>query len=328
VTIIAVGGLVYPILKKDGYPEGFSLGLVTASGSLGLLFPPSLPVILYSVVASASHMEVPADTLYVAGVLPGLFMLALVCAYGVWVGRKVARSRQAFSGGELVRAAWGAKWELGLPVFVIWLFASGRASMLETAAAAMAWAVVTQCLVTRDVSLRRGLPRALREASALMGAVLILLSVAMGLTAYLVDAQIAQALLTWVRDHIDSPAVFLLALNGLLLVVGCLIDIFSAIIIVVPLIAPVAAAFQVDPIHLGIIFLTNLELGFLTPPVGMNLFLASSRFGRPLLQVYRDTLPFLLILAVGVLLITYVPEISVGPARALGRAAGVGAAIP
>jgi C4-dicarboxylate transporter DctM subunit len=323
-----VGGLVYPMLKRDGYPEGFSLGLVTASGSLGLLFPPSLPVILYSVVASASHMEVPADALYIAGVVPGLFMLALVCAYGVWVGRRVATSRQAFSGAELLRAAWRAKWELGLPVFVIGLFASGRASMLETAAAAVAWAVVTQCLITRDVDVRRGLPRALLEASALMGAVLILLSVAMGLTAYLVDAQIAEALLTWVKTHIHSPLVFLLALNGLLLMVGCLIDIFSAIVIVVPLIAPLGAAFQIDPIHLGIIFLANLELGFLTPPVGMNLFLASSRFDRPLLKVYRDTLPFLGILALGVLLITYLPEMSTGLVRALGRGPTVELAIP
>ncbi len=319
VTIIALGGLLYPMLLKDRYPQDFSLGLVTAAGSLGLLFPPSLPVILYSVVASGAEMNVPADALYIAGVLPGLFMLALVAGYGMWVGRRTTGERQPFAGRELARAAWQAKWELGLPVFVIALFASGQTSMLETAAAALAYAVVTQCFVTRDLSLRRDLPAALVEASTLMGAVLILLSVAMGLTAYLVDAQIADALLTWVKGHIESPALFLLALNGLLLIVGCLIDIFSAIVVVVPLIAPLGNAFGIDPIHLGIIFLTNLELGFLTPPVGMNLFLSSSRFERPLLKVYRDTMPFLAILAVGVLLITYMPSMSLGLLDLLGR---------
>jgi C4-dicarboxylate transporter, DctM subunit len=319
VTIIAVGGLVYPMLRKDGYPEGFSIGLVTAAGSLGLLFPPSLPVILYSVVASNAEMDVPAGNLYLGGLLPGLFMIALVASYGVWVGRKLTSARQSFSLGELGRATWAAKWELGLPVFVIGLFASGQASMIETAAAALLYAVITQCLITRDVHPVRELPKAVLEGGVLMGAVLLLLAVAMGLTAYLVDAQIADALLTAVKERIHSPAVFLLALNGLLLIVGCLVDIFSAIVVVVPLIAPLGAAFGVDPLHLGIIFLTNLELGFLTPPVGMNLFLASSRFDRPLLKVCRDALPFLAILALGVLLITYLPDMSLGLLKALGK---------
>ena len=319
VTIIAVGGLVYPMLRKDGYPEGFSIGLVTAAGSLGLLFPPSLPVILYSVVASNAEMDVPAGNLYLAGVVPGLFMIALVAAYGVWVGRKLTTTRQSFSFAELGRAAWAAKWELGLPVFVIGLFASGQASMIETAAAALLYAVITQCVITRDVHPVRGLPKAVLEGGVLMGAVLLLLAVAMGLTSYLVDAQIAEALLNWVKTRIHSPAVFLLALNGLLLIVGCLVDIFSAIVVVVPLIAPLGTAFGVDPVHLGIIFLTNLELGFLTPPVGMNLFLASSRFDRPLLKVCRDSLPFLFILGLGVLLITYWPDMSLGILKALGQ---------
>lgn len=318
VTIIALGGLVYPILKKDGYPENFSLGLVTASGSLGLLFPPSLPVILYAVVASSAEMNVPADSLYLAGLLPGILMLALVAAYGVFVGRSRQTTRQSFSLRELGAASWTAKWELLLPIFVIALFASGKASMLETAAASVAYVVATQCFVTRDIRLR-DLPQVLLKAGTLMGAVLLLLSVAMGLTAYLVDAQVAATLVTWVKDHIHSTLVFLLALNAFLLIVGCLVDIFSAIVIVVPLIAPMASAFSVDPIHLGIIFLANLELGFLTPPVGVNLFLASSRFEKPLLEVYRQVVPFLLILAVGVLLITYVPDLSLGILKLLGR---------
>lgn len=321
VTIIALGGLVYPILKKDGYPEGFSLGLVTASGSLGLLFPPSLPVILYAVVASSARMDVPADSLYLAGLLPGALMVALVAAYGIYMGRRSRASSQPFVGRELAAATWGAKWELFLPIFVILLFVSGRASMVETAAAAVAYAVITQCLVTRDIPFAR-LPEVLTKAAALLGAVLVLLSLAMGLTAYLVDIQVAEWLLTFVKGHIHSRVVFLLALNLLLLIVGCLMDIFSAIVIVVPLIAPMGAAFGVDPVHLGIIFLANLELGFLTPPIGMNLFLASSRFGKPLLDIYRDTAPFLIILGVGVLLITYAPWMSLGILQLLGRQTG------
>jgi tripartite ATP-independent transporter DctM subunit len=319
ITIIALGGLVYPMLRADRYPESFSLGLITAGGSLGLLFPPSLPVILYAVVATSSEMTVPADQLYLAGLLPGLLLVGLVAGYGILTGRRTATDRQAFELREALAGAWGAKWELGLPVFVIALFATGYASMVETAAAAVAYAVVTQCFVTRDIGLRKDLPRVLFEASALMGAILILLAVAMGLTSWIVDAQVAYTLLDWVKAHVESKLVFLLALNVLLLVVGCLVDIYAAIVIVVPLIAPIGAAFGVHPLHLGVIFLANLELGFLTPPVGMNLFLSSTRFERPLMQVYRDTFPFLMILLVGVLLITYVPDLSLGLLKLLGR---------
>ena len=320
ITIIALGGLVYPMLRKDGYPEGFSLGLVTAAGSLGLLFPPSLPVVLYSVVASSSQqLSVPAESLYLAGLVPGLLLVVLVALYGIRVGRRVdERQRQAFSWREAGRAAWAAKWELLLPVFVIVLFASGLASMVETAAAACAYAVVFECLVARDISLRQ-LPGVLLRAAALMGAVLILLSVAMGLTGYLVEAQIPDLVLSWVKLHIHSQTVFLLALNGLLLVLGSVLEIYSAIIILAPLVAPIGAAFGVDPIHLGVIFLANLELGFLFPPVGLNLFLSSSRFGKPLPQLYRHVLPFLLILAVGVLLITYLPIMSLGILKLFGK---------
>jgi len=317
-TIIALGGLVYPILRKDGYPEGFSLGLVTASGSLGLLFPPSLPVILYSVVTSARDLSVPADALYLAGLVPGLLLVVLVAAYGVYMGRKLGTERQGFSLREVARSAWEAKWELGLPLFVIVLFTTGLASMVQTAAAAMAYAVVVECFVTRDISLG-GLVPVLVKASALVGAVLILLSVAMGLTSYLVDAQIPDQLLGWVKVHIHSRVVFLLVLNLILLVLGSVLEIYSAIIVLAPIIAPMAAAFAVNPVHLGIIFLANLELGFLTPPMGLNLFLSSSRFGKPLPALYRDVVPFLVILGIGVLLITYVPDMSLGLVRALGR---------
>ncbi|HYL04562.1 MAG TPA: TRAP transporter large permease subunit [Thermoanaerobaculia bacterium] len=320
VTIIALGGLVYPMLREDGYPEGFSLGLVTAAGSLGLLFPPSLPVVLYSVVASSSQkLSVPAESLYLAGLVPGLLLVVLVALYGIHVGRKAAtREADPFSWREVARSLWAAKWELLLPVFVIVLFASGVASMVETAAAACAYAVIVECFVAGDIPLRR-LPGVLLRASALMGAVLLLLSVAMGLTGYLVEAQIPDLVLSWVKVHIHSQIVFLLALNVLLLVLGSVLEIYSAIIILAPLVAPIGVAFGVDPIHLGVIFLANLELGFLFPPVGLNLFLSSSRFGQPLPRLYRHVLPFLAILGIGVLLITYLPSMSLGILKLFGR---------
>jgi len=307
------------MLRKDGYSEGFSLGLVTASGALGLLLPPSLPVILYSVVASSRDQVVPADQLYLAGLIPGLLLVALTAAYGILVGRRQARTRTCFSWKEAWAATWAAKWELLLPVVIIGLFASGRATMLETAAGALAYTIVAECFITRDLHLVRDLPRVLLKASALMGAVLILLSVAMGLTSYLVDAQVPDALLAWTRIHVHSRLVFLLALNALLLVLGSVLEIYSAIIVLAPIIAPIGATFGVDPVHLGIIFLANLELGFLLPPVGLNLFLASSRFGVPLPRLYRHVVPFLVILGAGLLLITYVPGLSMALPHWLGR---------
>ena len=328
VTIIAVGGLVYPMLLKDRYPAGFSLGLVTAAGSLGLLFPPSLPVILYSVVAGTRDQNVPADSLYLAGLLPGLLMVAMVAGYAMYVGRKTDTVRQDFSGREALAATWGAKWELGLPLFVIGLFVTGRASMVETAAAAVVYAVVAESILLRDLHPLRSLPPALLKAAVLTGSVLILLSAAMGITSYVVDAQIPDQLVAWVKVHIHSQFVFLLALNLLLIVVGCLVDIFSAIVVLAPLIAPMGAAFGVDPVHQGVIFLANLELGFLTPPVGLNLYLSSSRFGKPLPEVTRTAFPFLVIMAVAVLLITYVPDMSLGILKLLGRYEPAAAAVP
>lgn len=313
VTIIALGGLVFPMLMKARYPEGFSLGLVTASGSLGLLFPPSLPVILYSVVAGTA-----ADSLYLAGLLPGALLVVLVAAYGIYAGFLTREPAQKFSFQEALAATWAAKWELSLPLFVIVLFASGWASIVEASAAACAYSIVVSCFVSRDLTPRE-LPAVLVKAGALLGAVLMLLSVAMGLTSYLVDAQIPDALLAWVTAHIHSPLVFLLALNIILLVLGSILEIYSAIIILVPLIVPMGAAFGIDPIHLGVIFLANLELGFLFPPVGLNLFLSSARFAKPITTLYRHVLPFLVILGLGVLLITYVPNMSLGILKALHR---------
>jgi C4-dicarboxylate transporter, DctM subunit len=320
VTIIALGGLVYPILRKDGYSESFSLGLVTAAGSLGLLFPPSLPVILYSVVASNRNQTVPAGDLYLAGLIPGLLLLVLTAFYGIVVGRRRSELEPVhFSWREVCASAWGAKWELLLPVFIVVIFATGLTTMIETAAAALAYTVIVECAVTRDIAPYRQLPEVLLKASALMGAVLILLSVAMGLTNYLVDAQIPDQLLLWVQTHIHSQVVFLLALNVILLILGSVLEIYSAIIVLAPLIVPIGTAFRIDPIHLGIIFLANLEMGFLFPPVGLNLFLSSSRFNKPLTSLYRHVIPFLIITGIGVLLITYVDSMSLGILKLLGK---------
>ncbi len=314
ITIIALGGLVYPILREDGYSERFSLGLVTAGGSLGLLFPPSLPVILYSVVAN-----VPADKLYLAGLLPGLLLVVLAAAYGILVGRREQKTTHPFSWREVGRATWEAKWELSVPVLVVSLFASGFASMVEASAAAAAYALVIECFITRDIHPWRDLPGVLLKGGALVGGVLILLASAMGLTSYLVDAQIPDQLLAFVKLHVASPVVFLLVLNVILLVLGSVLEIYSAIVVLTPLVVPLGVAFGVDPVHLGVIFLANLELGFLFPPVGLNLFLSASRFGTPITRLYRAVLPFLLILGVGVLLITYVEGMSLGVLRLLGR---------
>ena len=314
VTIMALGGLLFQILRNAGYSERFSLGIVTAAGSLGLLFPPSLPVVLYSIVAN-----VPADSLFLAGLVPGLLLLVIVALYGIQVGWKAQTERQTFSLREVVASAWGAKWELSIPVLVVVLFMSGYTTIVEAAGVAFAYAVFIECFVTRDIHPVRGLPKVLVDAGVLCGSVLILLASALGLTGWLVDAQIPDALLGMVRAHISSPHVFLLVLNGALLVLGSVLEIYSAIIILAPLVAPIGAAFGIDPVHLGIVFLANLELGFLFPPAGLNLFLSSSRFGKPLPQLYRHVVPFLIILGIGVLVITYAPQMTVGVVRLFGK---------
>jgi C4-dicarboxylate transporter, DctM subunit len=314
VTIMALGGLLYPILREEKYPEGFSLGLVTASGSLGLLLPPSLPVILYAIVAN-----VPVDSLYLAGLVPGVLLIVIVALYGVRVGVREKAPRHVFSLREALQAGWAAKWELSVPVLVIVLFSTGLATIVEAAAVAFGYAIVVECFVLRDIHPVRELPDVLLKAGVLCGSVLILLASALGLTSWLVDAQIPTALLAAVRTHISSPHVFLLVLNVVLLVLGSVLEIYSAIVILAPLVAPIGAAFGIDPVHLGVVFLANLELGFLFPPVGLNLFLSSSRFDKPLPQLYRHVVPFLIILGIGVLAITYLPQMTTGILRLFGK---------
>lgn len=310
VTILSLGGLLLPVLVKTRYSRQFALGLMTSSGSIGLLFPPSLAVILYGV-----YSRTPIDELFLGGLLPGVLLVGLVAAWGARHGILVQRERRPFDLAEAREAASEAKWELVLPVIVIGGIFGGLVTLVEAAALTTLYALVVECFVYRDLSLRRGLATTAGDCATLVGGVLLILGVALGLTNYLIDAQVPDLALEWVQSHIESRYVFLLALNLLLLIVGCMMDIFSAILVVVPLIAPMGAAYGIDPVHLGIIFLANLELGYLTPPVGMNLFLASYRFGEPLTRVYRSVVPFLLILLGGVLAITYLPFLTLALVR-------------
>lgn len=314
VTILALGGLLFQAMQSDGYRERFSLGLLTASGSLGLLFAPALPLILYGIVA-----EVPIRDLFIGGLVPGILLLALVAGWGVWEGMRRGGERQKLEWRETGAALWAAKWEIALPFLVLGAIFSGLATLVEVSAMTAFYAFIVQTFVHRDLGIRKDLFRVTGECIVLLGGVLIILGVAMGLTNYFVDAQVPDRMLAWVEDSIASPLVFLLALNLFLLIVGCLMDIFSAIVVVVPLIIPIGLAFGIDPIHLGIIFVANLELGYLTPPVGLNLFLASYRFERPLLQIWRAAIPMLIILGIGVLLITYMPSLSLGLLEWVGR---------
>lgn len=313
VTILALGGLLLPALIRDGYRERFSIGLLTASGSLGLLFPPALPLILYGIVA-----EIPIEDLFLGGIVPGVLLVVLIALLGIREGLITGAERTRFQVREAGAALWHAKWELLLPILILAAIFSGLATIVEASALAALYAFVTQCFINRDLPLR-DLRRVFAECLALIGGVLIILGVAVGLTNYLVDAEVPARLLAWTQDHVESRLFFLLALNLFLLVVGCLMDIFSAIAVVVPLIVPLGLAFDVNPVHLGIIFIANLELGYLTPPVGLNLFIASYRFKRPLLEVARAALPMLGIRAIGVLLITYVPILTTGLLTLLGR---------
>ena len=304
VTILALGGLLMPILLSARYTERTALGLLTGAGSLGLLFPPCLPLILYAIVA-----RVEMQTMFLAGIIPGLLLVLLTAWWGIQQGPKVEATGAPFDFGAANRAMWDAKWELLLPVVALASMFGGFATMVEAAALTALYAFVIEAFVYRDLKLRE-VPRVTSECGLLVGGVLLILGVALGFTNYLIDAQIPMRLLDWVTASIHSPWVFLLLLNLFLLVVGCLMDIFSAIVVVVPLIVPLGEAFHIDPIHLGIVFLANLELGYLTPPVGMNLFLASYRFKKALPEVYRAALPMMFVLLVGVLLITYIPALT------------------
>ncbi len=304
VTIIALGALLYPALKHAGYPDNFNLGLVTSSGSLGLLFAPSLPLILYGVVA-----EVSIDQLFRAGLLPGILMLAMLGGWSLWRNRSIRVPFDQFSGAEVGRALWAARWELPLPIVVLGGIYSGFFAVSEAAAVTAFYVIFIDVIVLREVPLR-SLPRIMREAMVLVGGILIILGVSLASTNYMIFAGVPDKLLALTQTHVDSQTTFLVSLLLFLLALGAILDIFSALVLVVPLILPVAASFGVDPVHLGIVFLSAMQLGYLTPPVGLNLFIASFRFERSITSVYLATLPFLLILLVAVIIITFWPSLS------------------
>ena len=313
VTILALGGVLFPALLKDGYREKFSLGLLTASGSLGLLLPPALPLILYAVVA-----QIPIQDVFIGGILPGILLTSMVAAWGVREGIVSRAGRYPFTAKEAAAATWEAKWELAMPALVLVAMFSGLATAVEASAVTALYALVVQAFIHRDLSMR-SLLRAFSECVTVIGGVLIILGVAQGFTSYLVGAQVPAKLVEWVRGHISSRLMFLLVLNLFLLAVGWLMEIYAAIVVVVPLIVPLGVAYGINPVHLGIIFLANLELGFLTPLVGLNIFLASYRFKRPVLEVCAAALPMMAILGIGVLVITYVPWLTMGILGMLGR---------
>ncbi|MFA7382790.1 MAG: TRAP transporter large permease subunit [Desulfurivibrionaceae bacterium] len=304
VTIFALGGLLFPAMLKDRYPEQFSLGLITTSGSLGLLFPPSLPLILFGVIA-----ETRIDHLFLAGILPGLLMLVLLGAYSIRKGAATRSPRQPVPVGERRRALRAAAWELPLPVIVLGGIYGGFFVVGEAAAVTALYVLIVEMCVHRDIAPKQLLGIVVRSM-ALFGGIFVVLAASMASTSFLIDQEIPSRLFALIREHISSKYTFLLLLNVFLLIVGCLLDIFSALVLVVPLIAPIAQGYGIDPTHLGIIFLTNLQIGYCTPPVGLDLFLASYRFERPITELYTATLPFLGILLVTLGIITYFPLLS------------------
>lgn len=313
VTILALGGLLLPVLIGSRHGERFSLGLLTASGSVGLLFPPSLPVILYGVYGA-----VPIDRLFLAALVPGLLLLVALAAFGIVSSKSQAPERGRFDAREALAATWGARGDLALPVLVVAGLFGGIMTLVELSALAALWAILLEVALHRSLPLKDGLVHAFTETSVLIGVLLAIVGLALGFVSFLVDAQIPLHVADWATAAIGSKLLFLLALNLTLLVAGMLMDIYSAIVVLVPLMVPAAVAFGIEPTHLGIIFLANLELGYLTPPVGMNLFLSSLTFDRPLWEIWRAALPFAGILAIWVLTLTYAPALSVGVVSLFG----------
>ena len=307
VTILALGGLLMPLLIKEGYSKLFSLGLITVAGSLGLLFPPSLPLIIYGVTAGVS-----VKAIFLAGIVPGLIRISMIGGWAVWQGKVHAVKRHSLKWADIKSSLWEAKWEAVIPVFILFGIFGGFTTLVETAAMTAVYVIIIEVFVHKDLDWSN-MKTIILDCATLIGGVLIILGVAMGLTSYLVDAQIPLHLLGWVKSTIQSKILFLLMLNIFLLAVGCMMDIFSAIIIVVPLITPLGAYFGIDPVHLAIIFIANLELGFLTPPVGINLFLSAYRFDEDMPTIYKSTLPFFIVMLVSVLAITYIPILSTWP---------------
>jgi tripartite ATP-independent transporter DctM subunit len=309
VTIVALGALLYPALTQAGYKDNFSLGLVTTSGSLGLLFAPALPLILYAVIAQQLGIaaDITVDAMFLAGLLPGLLMLLLLIAWSFWSSRELSVNR--FSAAEAWSALREAVWEIPLPFVVLGGIYGGWFAISEAAAVTALYVLIVEVLIHREIPLRK-LPEVMRKAMLMVGGILLILGVSLASTNYLIDAQVPSRLFATIRELVSDRLTFLILLNLFLLVLGTMLDIFSALVLMIPLLLPVAIGYGVDPIHLGIIFLANMQIGYFTPPVGMNLFIASYRFDKPVMQLYRATLPWFGILLLAVLVITYWPDLS------------------
>jgi tripartite ATP-independent transporter DctM subunit len=305
VTILALGGLLYPVLMKVHYPERFSLGLLTTSGSLGLLFPPSLAILLYGIVAGVN-----IDDLFVAGIVPGVVLMVMLGIYAAITGARFGVKHHTFHRNIAWRASKEASGDILLPILIVVGIFGGFVTVSEAAAFTALYVLVLESFIHRSISLRRQLAPLLADTATLVGSILIILGVAMGLTNLMIDAQLPMRLLDWMEDSIDTPLKFLILLNLFLLAVGAMMDIFSATVVIVPLLLPLAQRFGIDPVHLGIIFLANLEIGYSTPPVGINLFIASQRFEKPVLSLFRAALPFLALMLVWLMLVTYIPALS------------------
>ena len=310
-TIIALGAILYPAMKQAGYAERFNLGLITSSGSLGLLFPPSIALILYGVIAQQMDLDqaVAIDDLFIAGLLPGLLMLALLVAWSMYksVGDKIPTTE--FDLKKLVSAVGKSIWEIPLPILLIGGIYSGYFAVSEAAAVAVIYVLIINVLILKEVKLKQ-LPTIMRDSMVLVGGVLIILGVSLASTNYLIDAEIPSKLFDFIRQHVDSKLTFLMLLNIFLLILGMMLDVFSALVLIVPLTLPIAVGYGIHPIHFGIIFLANMQIGYFTPPVGMNLFIASYRFNKPITELYYATIPFMLILFLAVLIITYWPALT------------------
>jgi tripartite ATP-independent transporter DctM subunit len=304
VTIIALGAILFPAMQQAGYPEKFNLGLVTSAGSLGLLFAPSLPLILYGVVA-----EVPVESLFLAGLLPGFLMLVILSAFSIWKNRAIRTPLGDFSWTEVRAALRESMWEIPLPIVVLGGIYSGYFAISEAAAVTALYVLIVDVVILKEISLRK-LPSIIREAMILVGGIMMILGVSRASTNFMIDTGVPQQLLQWISGFVTGEIAFMVMLLVFLLMLGAILDIFSAIVLVVPLILPVATQFGVHPVHLGIVFLATMQLGYITPPIGLNLFIAGYRFDRSIVNIYLSTLPFFVFLMISVALIAFWPVLS------------------
>jgi len=311
VTIVAIGALLYPALVEAGYKDKFSLGLVTTSGSLGLLLAPSLPLILYGVIVQQMNLpnSFTIQELFIAGILPAVLMIVLLTGYSIWSNRDQKLERRKYKRADALAAIKAARWEIPMPFIILGGIYSGFFAVSEAAAVTAFYVLIVEVVIHREVKYA-SLPRVIRESMVMVGGILLILGVSLAFNNYLVDAEIPQQLFGWIQAYVDGKYTFLIILNVALLVLGAILDIFSATMIMIPLIVPVAIGFGIDPVHLGIIFLANMQIGYFTPPIGMNLFIASYRFKKSITELYSATIPFMFVLLIALMIITYVPEVS------------------